>query len=70
MNWTRVNDDPERTRERLRQRRLADAGDVLDQHVAAAEDADQEEVDRLRLSTDHVPEDATDSVEDRDGGRV
>ena len=56
--------EAERRRERLRQRRLADAGNVLDQQVAAREQAGEREPQRLVLADD-------DAVELRqDGGKA
>ena len=42
--------DAEDARERLGERRLADAGHVLDEHVPAREDADEEQLDDLGLA--------------------
>jgi hypothetical protein len=42
------------TGDRLRQGRLAHAGDVLDQEMALREQADEPEADRLLLAPDHL----------------
>ena len=60
VNCTRVKATPKAARERLGHRRLADARDVLDEHMAAAEDADEEAVDDVRLAV----HDATERVAD------
>ena len=44
----------DRRRDRLGQRRLADAGDVLDEEVALGEEAHEREVDLLALALDHA----------------
>ena len=56
MNWTRAYLRPERRRERLRERRLAHAGNVLDQQVAAREQAGEREPQRLVLADDDAAE--------------
>ena len=56
MNWTRAYLRPEGRGQRLRQRRLADAGDVLDQQVAAREQAGERELQRLGLADDDAVE--------------
>ena len=48
--------EAERGRERLGERRLADAGDVLDQQVAAGEEAREREPQRLALADDDAVE--------------
>ena len=48
--------EAERRRERLRERRLADARDVLDQQVAAREQAGEREAQRLVLADDDAGE--------------
>src|SRR5690349_2035139 len=44
----------DRRRDRLRQRRLAHAGDVFDEEVALGEHADEREVHLLPLALDHT----------------
>ena len=44
MNWMRANSSPSTARERPRDERLAQAGQVLEQDVAAGQDADQHEL--------------------------
>ena len=54
VNWMRCHVPADRAGDRLRQRRLADAGDVLDEEVALGEQAHEREVDRLALALDHA----------------
>ena len=63
--------EAERRRERLRERRLADAGDVLDQQVTAGEQAREREPQRLALADDDAVElrqDGGQAFGDRDVG--
>ena len=60
--------EAERRRQRLRQRRLADAGDVLDQQVAAREQAGQRERSGSSLPTTMRPSCASDGGEPLRGG--
>jgi len=46
----------DRARERPRQRGLAGAGHVLQQHVALAQQRDQQQIDDRRLADDHAPD--------------
>ena len=46
----------ERARQRVRQRRLADARDVLDQQMAAREQAGEREPDLLLFAQDDAPD--------------
>ena len=52
MNWTRRNAEPEGLGERAGGQRLADARHVLQQHVAAGEDAGEDEPQRVLLADD------------------
>ena len=54
MNWMRWHVPPIERRDRLGQRRLADAGDVLDEQVALGQEADEREVDLLALALDDL----------------
>ena len=54
MNWMRCQVPPIDARDRLGQRRLADAGDVLDEEVALGEEAHEREVHLLPLALDHA----------------
>ncbi len=54
VNWMRWKEQLNDARERLRQRGLADAGDVFDQQVAAREQRDQRELDDVFLALDDV----------------
>ena len=63
MNWTRRKPMPERLGERPRGQRLADPGHVLEQDVAAGEDAGQDEAQRLALADEGL----ADPVDDRGG---
>ena len=53
VNWMRLELEPDRARERLRERRLADPRHVLDENVAAREDRDDRLAHGLRLATHH-----------------
>ena len=61
MRW---KSQPQQARERVRERGLADAGDVLDQQVAAREDAGHREADLAFLAED----DLAGAGDDRFGG--
>ena len=52
VNWIRANVQSIERGQRLRQARLADAGDVLDQEVALGDQAQQRELDDLGLALD------------------
>ena len=70
MNWTREYLRPSTGGERLRERRLADAGDVLDQQVAARDQAGERQLDRVVLADDDARElalDGLDALGERDG---
>ena len=54
MNWTRLTEQSIDTRQRLGQRRLPDARDVLDQQVALGEQRDQCDPHDVRLAHEHV----------------
>ena len=64
MNWMRLKLQPVETAMRARQHRLADAGHVLDQHVAAAEQRDQREADLALLADDDVLDVGDDAFSD------
>ena len=53
MNWMRRHEPPIDSRDGLGERRLADAGHVLDQEVALGEQAHEREVDRAPLAAEH-----------------
>ena len=61
MNWMRWHVPPIERRDRLGERRLADAGDVLDEQVALGHEAHERQVDLLPLALDH----ALDVVDER-----
>ena len=52
VNCARVNVEPERLRERACRERLAESGQILEQHVSAGEDAAQHERQGLTLADD------------------
>ena len=65
MHWTRRNDAADGAGERLGEQGLADAGDVLDEEVAAGEERHDREPHRLGLA----PEDAAE-VREHVGGEL
>ena len=54
VNWMRRNDAAEALAQRLGQHRLADAGNVLDQDVALAEERDEGDPHLAVLPDDHA----------------
>ncbi len=56
VNCMRWNVPADRARQRARQRRLADAGDVLDEQVAARKQRDDRVSDRARLAAEDAPD--------------
>ena len=65
VNWIRPKLEARRLRERARDQRLREAGEVLDQHVAVGEQPEQHELERLALADDG----ALDLVQERLGAR-
>ena len=63
VNWMRAKSRPSTLRERPRDERLAQAGQVLEEHVAAGQDADQDQLEGA-TAADHGP---LELVEDRRG---
>ena len=63
VNCTRVNADVEHARQRLRQRRLADPGHVLDEHVAARQQRQEQQLDRLGFAADDATHRGADAAE-------
>ena len=59
MNWTRLNVPPSDVGQRLDGQRLGQAGDALEQHVAAGEQRDEQALEHRVLADD----DALDLVE-------
>ena len=70
MNWMRCQVPPIERGDRLGQRRLADAGDVLDEEVALGEQADEREVHLVALALDDALDVGEERVEQgpNDGG--
>ena len=54
VNWMRWKSQAERARQRVRERGLADARDVLDQQVAAREQAGERHADLRLLAEDDL----------------
>ena len=65
MNWMRLHGRGDRARDRLGERRLADAGDVLDEEMAFGEEADEREAHLLSLALDDALHVAQECVEQR-----
>ena len=63
VNCSRRKSRPERLREAARGQRLAQAGQVLQQHVAAGQDAGEHQLQRVALAHHH----GADRVEHRAG---
>ena len=70
VNWMRLPRPVDRPGEGLRQRRLADAGHVLDEEVAFGEQAHEREVHRLALALDDALDVGEQSVEQGPERRV
>ena len=54
VNWIRCHEPPVARARRLRERRLADAGDVLDEEMALGEQADERQVHGPPLAEQHA----------------
>ena len=65
VNWMRLRGRGDRARDRLGERRLADAGHVLDEEVAFGEQADEREPDLLALALDDALDVGEERVEER-----
>ena len=70
VNWMRWQVPPIDAGDRLGQRRLADAGDVLDEEVALGEEAHEREVHLVALALDHALDVAEQSGEQAAERRV
>ena len=56
MNCTRLNEPPSTDAVRLDRERLREAGNALDQQVAAGEQAHEHALEHLLLARDHAPD--------------
>ena len=74
VNWIREKGDVERAGERLREHRLADAGEVLDDHVPLGDQAEDAEPERVGRRVDDPGEVRGEPLERlrrrRDGGGI
>ena len=63
VHWTRANLPPSALRQGLGQRRLAQAGQVLDEQVPPRQQAGQHVLDDVRLAAEHAVERGADAVD-------